>query len=475
MLFNSLEFLVFFPIFLLVYFTTKGNVRTAFCLVSSYLFYGWWDWRFLGLILLLTTINFYLGIIISKTDSDAQRKRSLFVSCFCSLAILGFFKYFNFFLDSLAEGINKLGIEWNFGTLSIILPVGISFYTFQTMSYTIDLYRRKIEVENSFLKFATFVAFFPQLVAGPIVRASTFIPQLYHDHKFDWKRFGDGMCIILWGFVMKSAVADSLALVADSRFAQPYLYSSLSLLIGVIFYSFQIYGDFCGYSLIAIGIGRILGYDFGINFNRPYFAISFSDFWQRWHISLSSWLRDYLYIPLGGNRHGRIRTHINLLTTMLLGGLWHGANWTFVIWGGLHGMYLILQRIIGPFYNSAINILKIPKALSHLFLIFTIFTLTSFAWIFFRATSLSDAIYIITEIISFEDMRFSSVNNKFQVGKGLILITMLFLCEAISFSKPFPHIKDHCPWLKPFFIVVCLLTLSLFGTFGNNAFIYFQF
>lgn len=320
MLFNSLIFWAFIPVFFAAYFASREAGRLWVCLIGSYIFYGWWDWRFLGLIGFLTMSNYWYGLKIAEHGDHAGRKHYVTASVITSLGVLGFFKYFNFFTDSLSTAFAGVGLNYNPGTMDIILPVGISFYTFQTMSYTIDLYRKHVAVEHSLLKFAVFVSFFPQLVAGPIVRASEFLPQLQKDRPFNWDRMISGLCLVAWGFVLKSAMADSLAPVVDNRFATPEAMSSISLVVGVVFYAFQIYGDFAGYSLIAIGFARMLGFDFRRNFNKPYFATSFSNFWQRWHISLSSWLRDYLYIPLGGNRNGARRTYINLMLTMLLGG-----------------------------------------------------------------------------------------------------------------------------------------------------------
>ena len=346
MVFNSVAFLVFIGCFFPIYFLLKGNARLLFTLIASYVFYGWWDYRFLILIALSTCIDFYLSVLINNQEDPKRRKAVLAMSIFVNLAFLGFFKYFNFFIDSANDLLGLTGYGSGLTPMHIILPVGISFYTFQSMSYTIDVYRRAIRPEPSLLKFATFIGFFPQLVAGPIVRAVDFLPQLQKDHKFNWSNFQVGLAQVLVGFGKKIVIADSLAPFVDGVFAFPGSYTSLVLIIGVVFYSFQIYCDFSGYSDIAIGIARMLGFTFPMNFNLPYFSRSFSEFWERWHISLSSWLRDYLYIPLGGNRGGKFNMYRNLMLTMLLGGLWHGANYTFIVWGLLHGFYLVVQRLI---------------------------------------------------------------------------------------------------------------------------------
>ena len=282
----------------------KGKARLLLCLTGSYFFYGWWDWRFLGLIVISTLVDYTVGLFLERTREQKSRTQLLVLSMVVNLGFLAFFKYFNFFIESFAEMLVSTGLNPSISTLNIVLPVGISFYTFQSMSYTIDVYYRKIQVEPNFIRFATFISFFPQLVAGPIVRASDFLPQFQTDKKFEWDRFNAGVSQVLWGFFKKVAVADSLAPFVDQCFADPGAYSSIHLTIGVIFYSFQIYCDFSGYSDIAIGLARILGFDFPRNFRTPYFSKNFSEFWTRWHISLSSWLRDYLYIPLGGNRGG---------------------------------------------------------------------------------------------------------------------------------------------------------------------------
>jgi len=475
MLFNGLAFWVFIPLFFVLYSTLRGNHRLLVSLIGSYVFYSWWDWRFLFLIITLTLSNYLLGMKIAATADTERRKYYLVTSVVISLGILGYFKYTNFFLDSFTKLLSLIGIEWHTGTLNIILPVGISFYTFQTMSYVIDVYKGKMPVENSLLRFSVFVAFFPQLVAGPIVRASTFIPQLYKDQPIEWDRMVRGATWIAWGFILKSVIADSLADIVDARFSNPGANTSLSLMIGVYFYAFQIYGDFAGYSLIAIGLAHMLGYDFGRNFNRPYFSESFSEFWRRWHISLSSWLRDYLYISLGGNRKGPHRTYANLMITMLLGGLWHGAAWTFVIWGFLHGLYLALQRIISPYYRTFLNVLRIPPAASKVFLIPFIFMLTCITWVFFRAASFDDAWLILHRIGEFNNMSFDAVAQKFLVVKGFLLVISLTIIEISSFFIDYDAIARAKPWLNGMFLVGCMIVISLFGTFGGNAFIYFQF
>ncbi|MGB0931041.1 MAG: MBOAT family O-acyltransferase [Chitinophagales bacterium] len=472
MLFNSLPFLVFIATFLPIYFALKGRARLLFCLAASYFFYGWWDVRFLSLIVLSTVIDYVLGLKISQTEEQAERKKMLLVSVFMNLGVLAFFKYFNFFTDSFMGLMHTVGIEASWNTLNIILPVGISFYTFQSMSYTIDLYRRKIDVEPDFITFATYISFFPQLVAGPIVRASDLLPQFRKDHKFDWHEFTMGFGQVLVGFFKKVAVADSLALVVDQIFTSPAGFSSLNLVIGVIFYSFQIYCDFSGYSDIAIGLARMMGFHFPMNFRTPYFSKNFSEFWTRWHISLSSWLRDYLYISLGGNRGGTLFTYRNLMITMLLGGLWHGASWAFVLWGFLHGSYLIVQRLSSPYVTKIEEKLQVPEWLSNAYSIALVYFLTCFAWIYFRSPDFETANAIISGILAFKG---TTLINMFWIVQGFLLIGMLLLVEVIDTKVDLPEIAERSPVFQVASYALILWSIALLGSFGNSQFIYFQF
>ena len=480
MIFNSLPFLIFAAVYFLLYFRLHGRERMGLILISGYFFYGWWDWRFLGLIAFTTVMDFSLGLYIDRSENPRQRRVAVIASIVMNLVFLGFFKYFNFFTDSLANLIRSLGMEPSWTTLNIILPVGISFYTFQSLSYTVDVYRRKLPVERDFIKFAAFVSLFPQLMAGPIVRAYDLLPQMSEDKKFEWRRWNSGLGRVLWGFFKKVAIADSLAPFVDQVFAAPETFGSLHLLIGVVFYSFQIYCDFSGYSDIAIGLARMMGFRFPENFRTPYFSRSFSEFWTRWHISLSSWLRDYLYIPLGGNRHGVVNTYRNNMITMLLGGLWHGANWAFVFWGFLHGLYLILQRLISPIWRSVVRLAHLPKFVDDGVCILSVYTLTLFAWIYFRAGSLGDASFavanqVIMGILSGEQFNFGAVINKFQVLKGLLLIGILLTVEITNFRWRWNVRQVEYPAWRMAAFAALLWLIAFFGTFGANAFIYFQF
>ncbi len=475
MLFNSVPFLVFLPAFLAAYFATRGTARLAVCLAASYLFYGWWDWRFLGLIALSTGIDYVVGIKISEADAKATKKRWLMLSLASNLGLLAVFKYFNFFLDSVWRATGFFGFSESPAFLAVILPVGISFYTFQTLSYSIDLYRGSIEVERSLLRFATYVAFFPQLVAGPIVRASLLLPQLRRDHPFLWSGVLLGLGQVLLGYVKKVAVADSLAPFVDRVFDAPEAFTPISVAIGVVFYAFQIYCDFSGYSDIAIGLARVLGYDFGVNFDTPYFSRSFSEFWTRWHISLSSWLRDYLYIPLGGSRGGTLLTYRNLVITMLLGGLWHGASWNFVLWGALHGLYLVLQRLLGPGWGRLVERLRVPHVVAGGLSLVVVFTLTCFAWVFFRSPTWATSVDVLQQIASLDRIALADVQLKVVVLKGFLLIGMLVAAEAWSKTTVVASAVLDRPVARALAYAAALWVIVLFGTFDGGQFIYFQF
>ena len=522
MFFNSLNFLVFISIFFVLYFSVQKLPRLLLCLIASYFFYGCWDWRFLTLIAISTCIDFYVGKQISYTEDKIIRKRLLLVSIVANLGFLAFFKYFNFFIDSFKDMLVAGGIDTNMDTLSIILPMGISFYTFQSMSYTIDIYRKQLKPEENLLVFATYISFFPQLVAGPIVRACDFLPQFTMDKKFNWDRIIRGSGQVLWGFFKKVAIADSLALYVDLCFGAPSTYGSLHLIIGVVFYAFQIYCDFSGYSDIAIGLAKMMGFDFPRNFRTPYFSKNFSEFWERWHISLSSWLRDYLYIPLGGNRsssfgsyffiilffsitlfitqlwwllvpativasilfwfksrgqkqEAKTYTYLNLMVTMLLGGLWHGAAWTFLFWGFLHGTYLIIQRIFSKPYNSFLSALRVPLIIQNLMAIGIVFFATCFAWIFFRASSFDDAFTVIKSIGSLADFSWSAVLHKLVVIKCTFLILILVTVETFAQKYDFEKWLIQYPVFRVASFAMILWIIAFFGTFGSNAFIYFQF
>ncbi|BBM87313.1 MBOAT family O-acyltransferase [Candidatus Uabimicrobium amorphum] len=473
MLFNSIAFLFFAFIFTTIYFYLRGQYRLLWILLCSYVFYGWWDYRFLILIAFSTAVDFFIAQYLHRESTVRKRRLLLVVSVCTNLAVLGFFKYCNFFIDSFSLIlIHVFGENTHLQTLDIILPVGISFYTFQSMSYTIDVYRNKILPEKNAIMFASYIAFFPQLVAGPIVRARQLLPQFHQDQKFNWNQFTLGFAQVLVGYFKKIVVADSLVIVIDQVFTAPNNFNALNITLGVVLYSFQIYCDFSGYSDIAIGFARMLGFEFPVNFRMPYFSRNFSEFWTRWHISLSSWLRDYVYIPLGGNRNGRINTYKNLLITMLLGGLWHGANWKFVFWGFLHGLYLILQRMASPLYQRVNRYL--PHIVQIALAMTTTYILTCAAWIFFRSESFTKALEIF-HLIFTGDWSLHNLKNKFPLVKSIFVILLLLTCEIAHCKWNFTNVILHHPRLRIFIFATILWTIALLGTFNETAFIYFQF
>ena len=481
MIFNSWIFVLFFGVFLWLWYTLPFRLKRPMALAASYLFYGWWDWRFLGLLFLTTFIDFKIGQLMDRTTADKARKRLLIYSLVSNLSILGFFKYFNFFVASLHELLTNMGLEVAFTTLNIVLPVGISFYTFQSLSYTIDVYRRDLKATNSLWEFALFVTLFPQLVAGPIERATHLLPQVQNPKVPSRKMIWEGITLLLIGYFQKVAIADNLAPKVDEIFQLasnsywPSFVGWFSLYSTAIFFALQIYCDFSGYSSIARGAGLLFGFRFMENFNQPYFSTNITEFWRRWHISLSQWLRDYLYIPLGGNRHGTYMTYRNLIITMLLGGLWHGANWTYVVWGGLHGIALAVHKFalenLKFFRFSSFRSSKVGKFLG---MIIT-FHLVLLAWVYFRSPDISTANRILRGIFSFR----GGFGN-FSVQTTLDLAWYLTLILAVDI--PQRYFKDHSfiLHLKPAFRGLIwgamFVIIILMGSSDDQApFIYFQF
>ncbi len=394
MQFNSLVYLAFLPTVALLYWISGPRLRLLLLLVASYLFYGFWDYRFLSLIALSSAVDFAAGLRIHSSNDRRSRDRWLLLSLCVNLGALGFFKYYNFFADSLVTALEALHVPASLPALSIVLPVGISFYTFQTMAYTIDVYRGDTEPCRDALAFFVYVSFFPQLVAGPIERAGSLLPQILAPRALSAGRVKSGAALVLRGLFKKVVVADTAATLVNRVFDTPHLFSGPVLLLATYAFAVQIYGDFSGYTDIARGSARILGIELMENFQQPYFARNITEFWRRWHISLSSWLRDYLYIPLGGNRLGRVRTYLNLMVVMLLGGLWHGASWNFVIWGGLHGALLTIHRATrGPGGDRAPS-----RSVPDLVHLAVTFHLVCLGWIFFRAVDLGTAATIVSRI-----------------------------------------------------------------------------
>lgn len=472
MLFPSFAFLVFLPlVFLLYWYVFHRTVRlqNAFLLVASYVFYGWWDWRFLGLLFASSLGDFMLALAIDKAPTQARKKRWLILSLIVNLGVLCTFKYFNFFRDSLVDVMHGMGMEPDFPTLHLLLPVGISFYTFQSLSYTIDIYRGQVKATRDPIEFLAFVSFFPQLVAGPIERARNLLPQFHAPRVFDRKKATDGLRQMLWGFFKKLVIADGCAPIVDEIFGgTASTTAGATLFFGAFFFAFQIYGDFSGYSDIAIGCGRLLGFDLCRNFAYPYFSRSISEFWRRWHMSLSTWFRDYVYMPLGGwrNKAGRFR---NIMITFTVSGLWHGANWTFVNWGALHGLYYVpeILRDAKPRRDEA-SLRDLPA------MILT-FLMVLLAWVFFRALNMTSAL---------DHLKYMVVNAMQHPGIALVwawhpvsrLIALMLVVEWIGRSRE--HGLQHLPqrtWLRWAIYVALALVMLVRMDMHTHEFIYFQF
>ncbi|HEX2196806.1 MAG TPA: MBOAT family protein [Actinomycetota bacterium] len=389
MLFNSLEFALFLPVVLGTYWLLTHRGQNALLLVASYVFYGAWDVRFLSLIVVSTLIDFLAGIHLGRTSDERRRRALLLVSVVANLGILAFFKYFGFFVESAVQFMSWIGLDAHPPLFEVLLPVGISFYTFQTMSYTFDVYRRRIEPTRDLVTFATYVSYFPQLVAGPIERAQHLLPQIEKPRERpDAERVRSGLALMLVGLFKKVAIADAVAPFVDQAFSAGTDAGQGTLLLGALGFSLQIYGDFSGYTDIARGVSRLFGIELMLNFREPYLSRSITEFWRTWHISLSAWLHDYLYVPLGGNKRGRLNTYRNLILTMLLGGLWHGANWTFVVWGGLHGLLLAIHRAFGGYVPRGD---PEPYRWRHAPAAVVTFATVTVLWVFFRADSLTAA------------------------------------------------------------------------------------
>ncbi len=475
MLFNSYIFWFFFVAVYSLYRVLEHRWQNYLLLVASYLFYGLWDWRFLSLLFASTTIDYFVAISLEQARSEQSRKRIMLLSILVNLGILGTFKYFGFFVSEFDALMQSLGISVSLPVLNIILPVGISFYTFQSMSYTIDVYRKELRATHNFLDFMLFVSFFPQLVAGPIERASKLLPQVLQPRVHRQGDFAEGLYLVLMGLFKKIVIADNLAPITNAIFSRDVAtLTGAEVLIGVYAFAFQIYGDFAGYTDVARGTAKWLGFDLILNFRMPYFAVSPSDFWQRWHISLSSWLRDYLYIPLGGNRGSALFTYRNLMLTMLLGGLWHGAAWTFIIWGFIHGLILCLYR---PFEKS----LKMARTATLVYSGVTIrllqmvvmFHLVCLGWLFFRAETVGQAFGMLGQVFTnFHLTPFAS--SALALLLFYVLPLLLFEAWLERSGDLLRVLKVH--WLlRAAFYGYLVVMLWFFPSPTQYEFVYFQF
>ncbi len=480
MLFNSIEFTIFLPIvFLLYWIVSSKHIRfqNLLLVASSYVFYGWWDWRFLSLIIFSSLIDYIIGIKLS--NANRNRRLLLFASIAVNIGLLGFFKYFNFFAESFSSAFTLLGQPIDVSRLNIILPVGISFYTFQTLSYTIDVYRRKLESTKDIVSFFAFVSFFPQLVAGPIERATNLLPQFYKKRKFDYTKAVDGMRQILWGLFKKIVIADNAAIYVNDIFSNYTDYSGSMLIMGAVFFAIQIYGDFSGYSDIAIGTARLFGFNLMKNFAFPYFSRDIAEFWRRWHISLSTWFRDYLYIPLGGSKGDNYKKTRNIFVIFLISGFWHGANWTFIAWGLINALYFLPLMILNQNRKNTNSVAEgkhLPNIKEFAQIILT-FSLTTIAWIFFRSETITDAFLYIESIF----INSFFVIIPFQETKLLIyilLISFFIIIEWIGREKEFAiqFINNkQSKILRWSFYVIIIYFIGMYMPAGETPFIYFQF
>lgn len=472
MLFNSLPFAVFLPIVFAVYWALRNSLRSQniMLLTASYIFYGWWDARFLSLIVASTVVDYLLGQYLAAATNALKRKLLLTASMIFNLGLLGVFKYYNFFMENFMEIANSVGLHTNPVLLKIALPVGISFYTFQTMSYTIDIYRKQLEPTKDFIAFAAFVGYFPQLVAGPIERASNLLPQMSKRRNFDYQKAVDGMRQALWGFFKKVVIADAVAPLVDQAFGDPSGFSAIALISGALLFSIQIYCDFSGYSDIAIGISKLFGIDLMQNFRTPYFSRDIAEFWRRWHISLSTWFRDYVYIPLGGSRGSTALKVRNTFAIFIVSGFWHGANWTFIIWGLINAL-LFLPLLLAKRNRSNLN----DPEISDLHRILLTFSITTIAWIFFRADSLSHAIDYLQNIAIWNSGKSISIKPTL-----VVYIALLFLGDWIGRKHDFSlnilteGILSKSPLMRlTLYLSLAYLILLYIG--GQQNFIYFQF
>ncbi len=470
MLFNSEHFLVFFPIVVIIFFLLrKVKHRRILLLIASWYFYTVWKPEYIVLLLTSTAVDYFVALKMEKLSDQASRKKLLWLSIFVNIGILFSFKYFHFFDKNLHRFLDHYDLFQGNTFEQILLPVGISFYTFQTISYTIDVYKRRISAEKNFVKFALFVSFFPQLVAGPIERAGNLLPQFEKLTKFDYKRVTDGLKLIIWGFFQKIVIADSLALLVETVYKNPQSYHGFDIWLATFFFAVQIYCDFSGYTDIARGTAKILGYELRINFRLPYFARSFSGFWRRWHISLSTWFRDYVYIQLGGNKvKTDMRFVFNIMFVFILSGFWHGASWNFLIWGALHGLYYLGEKYF-PY-----KILTKNNSFNNLLKIIFVFTLVNFAWIFFRSESVSIALTMVQN--SFDFMQSSLNFDRPMLLKNFILIGILFMANLIERKKDIVTYISEKPvlirWGVYYLTIILIIT---FGNFGIQEFIYFRF
>lgn len=497
MLFNSIEFLLFFPAVVLLYYAIPGRLRMYWLLVTSYAFYMCWNPTYALLLLLSTLVTFGSGLLIGRAMQRREAGKRVLVhekawialSFAINLGILFFFKYFGFVVDNINAVRASMGLAAVKPGFDVLLPVGISFYIFQALSYTMDVYRRQVRVEKNFFRYATFVSFFPQLVAGPIERSSHLLTQFDEPHRFSFSAVRDGLLMMVWGFFQKIVIADRAAIVVNQVFNYSSYYSGLELLVAMLLFAVQVYGDFAGYSCIAIGAAQVMGFDLMENFRRPYFATSVADFWRRWHISLSTWFRDYLYIPLGGNRKGKVRRYLNIMIVFLCSGLWHGAAWNYVIWGALNGLYQVIGSLLKPLRQKLMRRCGMrTDTFSHRLLqMLTTFVLIDIAWVFFRANTVSDAFGILRRLFVWNPevlLNGSLLQMGFDTAQWVTLGVSLAVLLAVSVMQERgirlrETLGRQEAWLRWTVVIAGVLSVLVLGIYGPGfdaaAFIYFQF
>lgn len=495
MLFNSYNFLIFFPIVVLIYYMIPVKIRWCWLLAASYYFYMGWNAKYALLLLASTAITYISGLLIKRFEQKiVLRKWVVALSFLSNLCILFFFKYFDFAVENLNRILSKLNLELVNPSFDVLLPVGISFYIFQALSYTMDVYRGEIEAERNFFKYALFVSFFPQLVAGPIERSKNLLKQVGQVHRFDYRKMCEGLLLMIWGYFLKLVIADRIAIFVDAAYSTDTIYDGRYLLIASILFAFQIYCDFAGYSTIAIGAAEVMGFRLMENFDCPYFSGTVAEFWRRWHISLSSWFKDYLYIPLGGNRKGKLRKYLNIMIVFLVSGLWHGASWTYVIWGGLNGLYQVVGEIFRPvkerlkgIFSKLLSIGLIDGVVGIGKILVTYF-LVDFTWIFFRADNFTQARNIIKRIIFMNDPELLQNGALFDLGlnrQNMIVLGIALLILLCADLAKYRGIRLRDKILESSIILrwgvslIAILAILVFGIWGSGYqatnFIYFQF
>lgn len=494
MLFNSIQFIAFFPIVVLLYFAVPKRVRYLWLLAASYFFYMCWNAKYAVLLLYSTAVTYFSGLLIDRCDKKnwSQRRKKFFValSFILNLSLLFLFKYFNFAVENINFVLAKCNLEVITPQFDFLLPVGISFYIFQALSYTMDVYRKEIYVERNFLKYALFVSFFPQLVAGPIERSKNLLKQISTDNAFSYENFRRGLLIMLWGYFQKIVVADRIGILVDTVYGNVGNYAGGYYLLASILFAVQIYCDFSGYSLIAAGAAKVMGFQLMENFNCPYFATSVAEFWRRWHISLTSWFRDYLYIPLGGSRKGTVRKYLNVMIVFLVSGLWHGAQWTYIVWGGLNGFFQVTGNVLAPVRDKAGKLLNIKENSfgCRVFRTVTTFALVDVTWIFFRAASIYDALHMLKSILTVPNPWIFIDNSIYELGLSQKQFHLMIFSLAVLFAADWlkqkkvnllEKVLEQDLWCRWTVYLAGILFVLIFGIWGNaydaQAFVYFQF